>query len=114
MPFLNRPRIRGWLDDHNWSYQRLADACLEIDPADKMSSEVVRNAVMGHDPIRPGRVRLIEKVTQKAGDPIPYSELVAEEKKEEDEGPKEETTAPPRRDDKTTGPKRVRGQGAAA
>jgi len=111
MPFLNRPRIRGWLDDHNWSYQRLADECREIDPDDLMSSEVVRNAVMGHDPIRVGRIKLIEKATRKAGDHVPFGDLVADGKKDDEkkDEPKEEPIAPPPRREKTTRPRRATG-----
>jgi len=113
MPLLNRDLIRGWLEDRNWSMQRLADECLGIDPDDDISEGVMRNAVNGHDPMRPGRIRLIVKVTEKYGSALSYEHLVVAEdgnKDGEQDGPKEEPTAPPKRTNgKGTGPKRLRG-----
>lgn len=75
MPKLNRERIRTWLEDHNWSVQRLTDECNALGP-DTFAEGTVRNAVNGIDPMRPGRIKVICRVLAKYGDDIPYGELV--------------------------------------
>ena len=75
MPKLNRERIRAWLEEHNWSVERLADECSAIGD-DTIPEGTMRNAVNGIDPMRPGRIRLICKVTTQRGDGIPYGQLV--------------------------------------
>jgi hypothetical protein len=74
MPKLNRALIRGWLEEHNWSVTRLADEC-SIMGEDLFPKGTVRNAVNGIDPMRPGRIRVICKVTAKYGDGISYTQL---------------------------------------
>lgn len=78
MPRLNREVIRQWLAERNWSTRRLAEECSAIGE-DRLADGVVRNAVNGIDPMRPGRIRLIRRVTEKYGDGIPYGRLVAEQ-----------------------------------
>lgn len=113
MPHLNRDVIRGWLADHNWRIPRLAAEYRKVDPDDPISPEVLRGAVNGYDPMREGRIKVLVRVTELYGDPIPYGRLAVGEKKEEVEGPKEEPIAPPRRTDKSgSGPKRVHGSAA--
>lgn len=75
MPRLNRDRIRSWLDMHNWSIGRLAEECSSIGE-DTIPAGTMRNAVNGIDPMRPGRVHLICKVTALYGDEIPYNQLI--------------------------------------
>lgn len=75
MPWLNRALIRRWLEDHNWSIERLAEECSALSP-DLISVRTMRNAVDGAGPMRYGRVRLICQVTQKHGDGIRYEQLV--------------------------------------
>lgn len=75
MPKLNRDRIRLWLEEHNWSVQRLADECSRLTD-DDIPEGTMRNVINGIDPMRPGRIRLICRVTTKYGDGIPYWELI--------------------------------------
>jgi len=75
MPYLNRDVIRLWLEEHNWSVRRLAEECSTLG-ADTFSEGTLRNAVNGIDPMRPGRIRVICKVTAKYGDGIPYRKQV--------------------------------------
>lgn len=75
MPLLNRELIRRWLEVHNWSIGRLAEECSALGE-DKVSAGAMRNAVNGIDPMRPGRIRLICRVTEKYGDGIRYEDLV--------------------------------------
>lgn len=75
MPHLNRARIRGWLDAHNWSVARLTAECNVLDEED-IAEGTMRNAVNGIDPMRPGRIMLICRVTAKYGDGIAYDQLV--------------------------------------
>lgn len=77
MPMMNRDRIRGWLEDHNWSVRRLAHECSSVGE-DTIPEGTMRNAVNGIDPMRPGRIKLICKITAKYGDGIPYEQLIAE------------------------------------
>lgn len=74
---LNRELIRRWLDEHNWSIGRLAEECSALSE-DTISPRAMRNAVNGIAPVRPGRVRLICRVTEKYGDGIRRADLVAE------------------------------------
>ena len=76
MPKLNRHRIRNWLEDRNWTVQRLTEECNAISE-DTFSEGTVRNAVNGIDPMRPGRIHVICKVTAKYGDGLSYADLVA-------------------------------------
>jgi hypothetical protein len=78
MPKLNRKVIRDWLEDHNWSIARLAMECSAVSE-DVFAEGTVRNAVNGIDPMRPGRIRVICKVTAHYGDGIPYTRLVVNE-----------------------------------
>ena len=113
MPHLNRTQIRGWLERRNWSIQRLTDELHAVDPDDLVPVDVVRNCVNGHDPMRPGRIRNIEKVTVKYAEPVSFEQLVAGGD-EEEEGAKEETTGPPKRKNGSgTGPPAT-DRGAAA
>jgi hypothetical protein len=75
MPKLNREVIRVWLEDHNWSVARLAAECTALGE-DTFAEGTVRNAVNGIDPMRPGRIRVICKVTAKYDDGLTYTELV--------------------------------------
>lgn len=75
MPKLNRELIRDWLEEHNWSVARLADECSALGD-DVFPEGTVRNAVNGIDPMRPGRIRVICKVTAKYGDGISYARLI--------------------------------------
>jgi hypothetical protein len=75
VPHLNRERIRGWLDDHNWSIGRLTAECNDLG-LDDISEGTMRNAVNGIDPMRRGRIKLICRVTAKYGDGIAYEHLV--------------------------------------
>lgn len=75
MPRLNRERLRGWLEDHNWSIGRLADEC-NVLGLDDITEGTMRNAVNGIDPMRPGRIKLICRVTAKYGDGIAYDQIV--------------------------------------
>jgi hypothetical protein len=75
VPKLNRDLIRTWLEDHNWTVQRLTEECNAL-TEDTFSEGTVRNAVNGIDPMRPGRIKVICKVTAKYGDGIPYTRLV--------------------------------------
>lgn len=81
MPRLNRDLIRGWLEDHNWSVRRLAEECSALG-VDTISEGSMRNAVNGTDPMRPGRIRLICRVTQKYGDGIQYEDLVVRDSRQ--------------------------------
>jgi hypothetical protein len=78
MPKLNREVVRAWLVEHNWSVGRLAEECSAI-TEDTVSEGVMRNAVNGIDPMRPGRINLIRKITEKYGDGIAYERLVDSE-----------------------------------
>ncbi len=75
MPKLNRDRIRQWLDEHNWTVQRLTRECNALGD-DVFAEGTVRNAVNGIDPMRPGRIHVIAKVTARYGDGIPYAQLI--------------------------------------
>lgn len=75
MPRLNRERIRGWLEDHNWSIRRLTAECNALG-LDDISEGTMRNVVNGIDPMRPGRIKLICHVTAKYGDGIAFEQLV--------------------------------------
>jgi hypothetical protein len=77
MPKLNRDVIREWLEEHNWTIARLAEECTAV--GEDIAEGTVRNAVNGIDPMRPGRIRVICKVTARYGDGIPYTQLVASE-----------------------------------
>jgi hypothetical protein len=78
MPKLNRNRIRLWLENHNWSIGRLAEECSSLSD-DDIPEGTMRNAVNGIDPMRPGRIRLISKITARYDDGIPYQQLIAPE-----------------------------------
>lgn len=78
MPKLNRDRIRLWLEEHNWSVKRLAEECASVGD-DTFPEGTMRNVVNGIDPMRPGRIRVICKVTAKYGDGIPYAQLIAQD-----------------------------------
>jgi hypothetical protein len=74
MPKLNRKVIRAWLIEHNWTITRLAKECTALGE-DHITEGTMRNAVNGIDPMRPGRIMVICKVTRKYGDGIPYEQL---------------------------------------
>lgn len=76
MPKLNRALIRSWLEAHNWTVHRLTVECNALGE-DNFAEGTLRNAVNGIDPIRPGRVHVICKVTAKYGDGLSYTDLVA-------------------------------------
>ena len=78
MPRLKRELIRGWLEEHNWPVARLAAECSALGE-DRFTEGTVRNAVNGIDPMRPGRIRVICKVTAKYGDGLTYEQLVDNE-----------------------------------
>lgn len=78
MPKLNRDVIRAWLVEHNWTVRRLADECSVLGE-DTFVEGTVRNAVNGIDPMRPGRIQVICKVTARYGDGIPYRRLVVDD-----------------------------------
>lgn len=75
MPKLNRHRIRTWLEHRNWTVQRLTEECNAISE-DTFAEGTVRNAINGIDPMRPGRIHVISKVTAKYGDGLSYTDLV--------------------------------------
>lgn len=75
MPKLNRERIRRWLDEHNWTVQRLTEECNALGD-DVFAEGTVRNAINGIDPMRAGRIHVIAKVTARYGDGIPYAQLL--------------------------------------
>jgi hypothetical protein len=75
VPKLKRELIRAWLEDHNWTVQRLTAECNQI-TEDTLAEGTVRNAVNGIDPMRPGRIKVICRVLAKYGDGISYAELV--------------------------------------
>jgi hypothetical protein len=76
VPKLKREVIRAWLEDHNWTVQRLTAECNALGE-DTFSEGSVRNAVNGIDPMRPGRIKVICRVLARYGDGIPYAQLVA-------------------------------------
>jgi hypothetical protein len=76
MPKLNRDRIRRWLEEHNWSVQRLTEECNAVSE-DVFTEGTLRNAVNGIDPMRPGRIRIISKVTSRYSDGLTYQQLIA-------------------------------------
>lgn len=78
MPKLNREVIRSWLEDHNWSIKRLAEECSALGE-DTIPEGTMRNAVNGIDPMRPGRIKVISKITSRYGDGIPYVRLTADD-----------------------------------
>ena len=78
MPKLDRAVIRTWLEEHNWTVQRLADECSALGE-DTFPEGTVRNVVNGIDPMRPGRIHVICRVTAKYGDGIPYTQLVEDD-----------------------------------
>jgi hypothetical protein len=71
VPKLNRDVIRAWLVEHNWTVGRLAEECSALGD-DTFAEGTLRNAVNGIDPMRPGRINVICRVTKKFGDGIPY------------------------------------------
>jgi hypothetical protein len=75
VPKLRREVIRGWLEEHNWTVQRLTAECNALGE-DTFSEGTMRNAVNGIDPMRPGRIGVICRVTAKYGDGVAYAELV--------------------------------------
>ncbi|GAB3446317.1 hypothetical protein [Actinophytocola sediminis] len=75
MPMINRKLIRAWLEEHNWPIRRLVEECNALGE-DTISEGSMRNAVNGIDPMRPGRIRLVCRVTQKYGDGLQYEDLV--------------------------------------
>jgi hypothetical protein len=79
MPKLNRERIRGWLQEHNWSIKRLTEECNAL-TEDTFSEGTIRNAVNGIDPVRPGRIHVIAKVTRRYGDGFTYEQLAEDSK----------------------------------
>lgn len=74
MPKLNREIVRTWLERHNWSVDRLAGECSALGD-DTIPEGTMRNAVNGIDPMRPGRILLICRVTAKYGDGLTYAQL---------------------------------------
>lgn len=76
MPYLNRDRIRVWLEDHNWSVDRLTVECNTLGE-DDVSAGTMRNVVNDIDPMRPGRIKLICRATAKYGDGLSYAQLIA-------------------------------------
>lgn len=78
MPRLNRERLRSWLEDHNWSIRRLTAEC-NLLGLDDITEGTMRNAVNGIDPMRPGRIKLISRVTAKYGDGIAYDQIVEDD-----------------------------------
>lgn len=96
MPRLNRELIRTWLEQHNWSIGRLAAECSALGD-DTFAEGTVRNAVNGIDPMRPGRIHVISKVTKKFGDGIPYAQLIAKKTTPELRGVTEIAVTPPGR-----------------
>jgi hypothetical protein len=77
MPKLNRDLIREWLEEHNWSVQRLTEECNAISE-DTFTEGTLRNAVNGIDPMRPGRIRIISKVTRRYSDGLSYEQLISD------------------------------------
>jgi hypothetical protein len=75
VPKLNRTVIRGWLEEHNWSVQRLARECSALGE-DTFPEGTLRNAVNGIDTMRAARIRVICKVTARYGDGLTYEQLV--------------------------------------
>jgi hypothetical protein len=75
VPKLRRAVIRGWLEEHNWTVQRLTAECNLLSD-DTFSEGTVRNAVNGIDPMRPGRIKVICRVLAKYGDGIGYAQLI--------------------------------------
>jgi hypothetical protein len=75
VPRLRRDRIRTWLEDHNWSISRLTAEC-NVLGLDDITEGTMRNAVNGIDPMRPGRIKLICRVTAKYGDGISYEQIL--------------------------------------
>jgi hypothetical protein len=78
MPLLNGHRIRAWLEEHNWTIGRLAEECSAMGD-DTFPAGTLRNVVNGIDPMRPGRIRVICRVTARYGDGIPYDQLVEDD-----------------------------------
>jgi hypothetical protein len=77
VPKLNKTVIREWLIEHNWSIARLAKECNALGMG-YFNTETMRNVVNGIDPMAPGRIRVVCRVTARYGDGIPYERLVAE------------------------------------
>jgi hypothetical protein len=77
VPYLNKAVIRAWMVEHNWTLRRLAEECSAVGE-DTFPVGTLSNAVRGLDPMRPGRVQVICKVTARYGDGIPYWRLVAD------------------------------------
>jgi hypothetical protein len=82
VPKLNRDLIRAWLEDHNWTVQRLTAECNAVG-LDTFAEGTMRNAVNGIDPMRPGRIKVICNVMARYGDGIPYERLVRNARREE-------------------------------
>jgi hypothetical protein len=78
VPRLKRERIRTWLEDHNWSIGRLTVEC-NVLGVDDITEGTMRNAVNGIDPMRPGRIKLICRVTAQYGDGIAYEQIVEDD-----------------------------------
>ncbi|WP_154814169.1 hypothetical protein [Actinophytocola xinjiangensis] len=76
MPKLDRETIRRWLEDHDWSVKRLANECSVLS-GEEFPEGTMRNVINGIDPVRPGRIRLIARVTAKYGDGLSYATLLA-------------------------------------
>jgi len=77
VPKLNKTVIREWMLKHNWSMRRLAAECTALGMG-YFNTSTVRNAVNCGDPMAPGRIRVICRVTARYGDRIPYERLVAD------------------------------------
>ena len=77
MPKVNKTVIREWLIEHNWSIARLAKECNALGMG-YFNTDTMRNVVNGLDPMRPGRIRVICRVTTRYGDGISYERLIAD------------------------------------
>lgn len=109
MPYLNTPRMRQWLAEHDRTVRSLA-------PGLGMSTGALKEAVSGRDPIRWARIQALAAVTGvpikvlvRPGTAVPTWVLVDDD--EEKEGVKEEKTHPDKRKG-TSGPKRATGAAA--
>lgn len=78
MPYLKTHVIRGWLVEHNLDVQAVGRG-MHCAQWRHLPGRTLSNVVRGHDPMRPGRINVICKVTVRYGDGIPYRNLVAEE-----------------------------------
>lgn len=75
MPKINRDIIRRWLEERDWSVTRLTAEFNRISE-DKIPEGTMRNVVNGIDPMRPGRIRTLCRVTANHGDGLSYEQLV--------------------------------------